>query len=65
MPCAAYLRTPPRHPLISLTLRKNSHFWIGNLLVAKIEAWMDTIYQVSGEKGIRYQGRAVCFLTDS
>jgi hypothetical protein len=44
MPYAAYLRTPPRHPLISSTLRKNSHFWIGNLLVSKIESWMDTIY---------------------
>ena len=32
-PCAAYMSTPPRKPLISLTLRKITDFQIGNLLV--------------------------------
>jgi len=42
--CPRFARTP--HPLdgspVSLILHKNSHLWIGNSLVPRIDSWMRT-----------------------
>ena len=33
--CGVQLCTPPRNPLVSLTLRKFAYFYIGNLICAQ------------------------------